>query len=99
MTAPERYAELATTLGFSSGTAEKAAFSMAQRVRALGQKIGNPTSVSEAGVRRQDYEMQMDKLMDDAFNDTQMVTAPRAPTYEELRQLFLYAYDGRSIDF
>ena len=99
MTTPERYAELATSLGFSNGTAAKAAFSMAQQVRTLGQKIGNPTSVSETGVRRQDYEIQIDKLMDDAFNDTQMVTAPRAPTYEELRRIYLYAYDGRSIDF
>ena len=99
MTIPERYAELAATLGFAKEKPGEAALSMAEKVRNLGQKIGNPTSVSEAGVRRQDYEMQMDKLMDDAFNDTQMVTAPRAPTYEDLRQIYLYAYDGRSIDF
>jgi alcohol dehydrogenase class IV len=100
-TAPERYGELATLLGASNGTPEpeKAALSMAQQIRSLSQRIGNPISVSETGVKRQDYEMQMDKLMDDAFNDTQMVTAPRAPSYEELRRIFLNAYDGRSIDF
>ena len=99
MSTPERFDELATTLGFSNGGTGKAAFSMAQKVRNLSQKIGSPTSIGEAGVRREDYELQMDKLMDDAFNDTQMVTAPRAPTYDDLRQIFLYAYDGRSIDF
>jgi alcohol dehydrogenase class IV len=99
VTAPERYAELGATLGLLKGTPGEVALSMAERVRTLSQKIGNPTSVGEASVGRQDYEMQIDKLMDDAFNDTQMVTAPRAPTYEELRQIFLYAYDGRSIDF
>ena len=96
---PERFAEVAVTLGFSSETNEKAARSMAEHVRTLGRRIGNPTSVAEAGVGRQDYETQMDKLVDDAFNDTQMVTAPRSPTYEELRQIFLYAYEGRSVDF
>ena len=43
--------------------------------------------------------MQLDKLVDDAFNDTQMITAARAPSYDELRQLFLYSYEGKAVDF
>lgn len=96
---PERFAELASILGFSGEATEEGARSMAEHVRTLGRKIGNPTSITEARVERQDYETQLDKLVDDAFNDTQMVTAPRSPTYEELRQIFLYAYEGRSVDF
>lgn len=96
---PERFAEVAVALGFSSETNEKAARSMAQHVRSLSQRIGNPICITEAHVERQDYETQLDKLVDDAFNDTQMVTAPRSPTYEELRQIFLYAYECRSVDF
>jgi hypothetical protein len=37
--------------------------------------------------------------VDDALNDTQMLTACRSPSYDELRRLFLYAYDGRRVDF
>nr|HID12524.1 iron-containing alcohol dehydrogenase [Anaerolineae bacterium] len=97
--APERFAELAAILGFSQAGGEEAARVLAGRIRDLCHQIGNPTSVAQAGVEREVYETRLDKLVDDAFNDTQMVTAVRAPSYDELRQLFLYAYEGRPVDF
>jgi alcohol dehydrogenase class IV len=97
--APERFAELAVFAGFPNDGGEKAARDFAQHIRDLCRKIGNPTSVSEAGVGRKAYEEQLDKLVDDALNDTQMVTALRAPSFEETRRLFVYAYEGRPIDF
>ena len=107
--APERFAELAALLGFTQaeGTGrgrpsvakEEAARALAERIRDLCREVGNPTSVAEAGVERVAYEAQLDKLVDDAFNDTQIITVARSPSYDELRQLFLYAYDGRPVDF
>lgn len=97
--APERFAELAALVGCSNGAGEKVARELAERIRDLCRAVGNPTSVVEANVERAAYEAQLDKLIEDAFNDTQMVTAARVPSYDELRQLFLYAYDGKSVDF
>jgi len=97
--APERFAELAALVGCSGGGEEKAARSLAERIRDLCREVGNPTSVAGAGIEREAYEAQLDKLVDDAFNDTQMITAARAPSYDELRQLFLYAYEGQAVDF
>ena len=97
--APERFGELATLVGCPPGTAEEGARALAARIRELIRRVGNPTSVAEAGVARAAYQAQLDKLVDDSFNDTQMVTAVRAPSYDELRQLFIYAYDGREVDF
>ena len=48
---------------------------------------------------REEYETQLEKLIEDAFNDTQILTAVRSPAYDELRQLFLYAFEGRRVDF
>lgn len=96
---PERFAELSVLLGCSQASGEKAAKALAERIRDLCHEIGNPTSVTESGIEREDYEGQLDKMIDDAFNDTQMVTAVRTPSYDELRQLFLYSYDGRQVDF
>jgi alcohol dehydrogenase class IV len=96
---PERFAELAALIGCSNEEGDKAARSLARHIRDLCRQVGNPTSVAEVGIERAAYEAQMDKLVDDAFNDTQIITAVRTPSYEELRQLFLYAYDGRSVDF
>jgi alcohol dehydrogenase class IV len=96
---PERFAELAAFLGCSKEGGEKAARALAGRIRDLCRQVGNPIKVAETGIERQAYEARLDKLVDDAFNDTQIITAARSPSYEELRRLFLYAYDGRSVDF
>jgi alcohol dehydrogenase class IV len=97
--APERFAELAALASISDVGGEEAARTLAEHIRDLCREIGNPVSVAEVGVEREAYEAQLDKLIDDAFNDTQILTAARSPSYDELRQLFLYAYEGRPIDF
>jgi alcohol dehydrogenase class IV len=97
--APERFAELAAFVGVSDEGGEQGARALAERIRDLCREIGSCVSVSDLDIERADYEAQLDKLIEDAFNDTQMIAACRAPSYDELRQLFLYAYDGRSIDF
>ncbi len=91
--APERFAELAERGGVEGARA------LAERIRDLCRDIGNPTSVAEAGIEQAAYEAQLDKLVDDAFNDTQMITSVRAPDYDELRRLFVYAYEGKAVDF
>jgi alcohol dehydrogenase class IV len=96
---PERFAELAAFIGCSNEEGEKAARTLAKYIRDLCQNIGNPIKVAEMGIERKAYEAQLEKMVDDAFNDTQIITAVRAPSYEELSKLFLYAYDGRSVDF
>jgi alcohol dehydrogenase class IV len=96
---PERFADIAAFVGVSSEGGEQAARALAERIRDLCREIGSPISVSEAGVTRTDYEAQLDKLIEDAFNDTQILTACRAPSYDELRRLFVHAYEGRAVDF
>jgi len=97
--APARFAELAGLLDGSQMRGEKAARALAERIRKLCRELGNPVGVAETGVEREPYEAQLDKMVDDAFNDTQIITAARAPSYDELRQLFLHAYEGKRADF
>jgi alcohol dehydrogenase class IV len=97
--APERFADLAVLLGCSQARGEEAARMLAGSIRDLCCEIGNPTSVAGAGVEREAYEAQLDKLVDDAFNDTSMMSVARAPSYDELHQLFLNAYEGQPVDF
>ncbi|HEY74608.1 MAG TPA: iron-containing alcohol dehydrogenase [Thermoflexia bacterium] len=97
--APDRFAELARLLGLTDGEGEPAARALAQGLRDLIRRIGNPLSLAEAGIDRESFDGQLDKLVDDAFNDTQMVTVARSPSYDELRQLFICAYEGRVVNF
>jgi len=97
--APQRFAELGAFALGEPLAGEGGARTLARRLRELTRTIGNPTAVAELGIERLAYEAALDKLVDDAFNDTQMITAVRTPRYDELRQLFLYAYEGREVGF
>jgi alcohol dehydrogenase class IV len=97
--APERFADLARLLGFAKREGEEGARALGSTVRRLVGEIDSPIRVAELGVERHVYEAALEKLVDDAFNDTQMVTAPRCPTYDELARLFLCAFEGREVDF
>ena len=97
--APERFAEMAALLGCTPAEGEAGARALARAIRDLCREIGNPTSIAEAGIDGAAFEARLEKLVDDAFNDTQILTTCRAPSYDELRQLFVYAHAGRPIDF
>ena len=96
---PGRFAELAGLLGLSQAEGEEGARALADGIRDLSRAVDSPTSVAQAGIAREVFEEHLDKLLDDAFNDTQMLTCSRSPSYDELRRLFLCAYDGRCVDF
>jgi alcohol dehydrogenase class IV len=98
-TTPERFAELAAVLGFSHAEGEAGARALAARIRDLCRELGNPTCVAEFGIAREVYEAQLDKLVDDAFNDTQVVAAARMPSFDEMQRLFVCAYDGSPTEF
>jgi alcohol dehydrogenase class IV len=98
-TAPERFAELATVLGISQAGGEEGARALAKRVRDLSREVVNTTCISEMDITREAYEAHLEKLVDDAFNDTQVVAAARMPSFEEMERLFVCAYDGDPADF
>jgi alcohol dehydrogenase class IV len=94
--APERFARLAQELGLSEEEGEAGAHVLAARVRDLCREIGNPTCAAETGIARDVYEAQLEKLVDDAFNDTQVITSARMPSFDDLQQLFWCVYEGSS---
>ncbi len=97
--APERFAELTPFTGGPAAEGEEGARTLARRFRELCARVGAPLSFADAGAARDDFMGQLDRLIDSAFNDTQMVTAVRSPSYDELRQLFLRTYEGQPVDF
>jgi alcohol dehydrogenase class IV len=98
-TVPARYADLAAILGSTVSDEKMAARDLALRVRHLIRAVGQPLSVAEAGVSPAAYEAALEKLVDDAFNDTQILTVAREPSYEELQRLYRYAFTGQTVDF
>jgi alcohol dehydrogenase class IV len=96
--APQRIEELAAALGIHSQKG-KAGQALATCIREISRGVGLPGKIADAGVEEGEFNSRLDKLVDDAFNDTQMITAARTPSFQELEQLYRVAYHGQPVDF
>ena len=95
-----RYADMARYLGLTDGTdVAESAQALVQRVRALEKQVGQPTSIAELGISAATLAESMDVLCTNAISDGAIVAAPRAVEWDEVEQLFLYAYEGKPVDF
>ena len=95
---PGRIELLCQGLGISASSGNSG-LELVDRLRGLSREIGIPGNIQEAGVEEDDFNSQLEKLVDDAFNDTQMITSPRTPSFPELEKLYKYAFAGQPIDF
>jgi alcohol dehydrogenase class IV len=95
-----RYRDLAALLGLPALTPEQGAASLVQAVRRLAAEIEQPLSIQQAlQISLTDLENSMEKLVDNAAGDTQIITSARSPSTADIRKLFLYAYHGQDIDW
>lgn len=94
-----RYEDLASFLGLPAENEEAAGLALAEAVRDLARRIGEPLSLREAGVSPEQFENALERLCELAESDPTIVTAFRVPTREELMRLFRYAFEGRPVDF
>lgn len=102
--APERYAEIAKTMGFISQEAsdEEGVKALADAVRNLMKKVNIPLSIKEAGemdgrsyIDPAVYENSLEDLAYKAFDDQCTTANPRLPKIEELKELYKLAYYGK----
>jgi len=97
--AAERAAALARALRLPGESDEVLAKNLACKIRHLREQLEEPESIAAMGIGEAEYMASLDVLIDNAFNDTSMLTTPRMPDYDELRDILLYAYQGKPIDF
>lgn len=95
-----RYRDIAAFLGLPAATPQQGADSMVKAIRRLATTIGQPLSIRQAAeISSAELEESLDKLVENAESDTQIITALRSPSSEDIRNLFLYAYQGKDIDW
>jgi alcohol dehydrogenase class IV len=68
-------------------------------IRALAKEIGQPLSIAELGIDRQEFVDAIETLDEYALSDTSIVCCPRTVEMEDLAKLFMYAYEGKPVDF
>jgi alcohol dehydrogenase class IV len=96
---PLRYAEIAGYLGLPCASDAEGAQNLIRSIRELLGRLEQPLSLKEVGIERQALQERMEKLIENAENEAYTVVHPRVPTAEELERLFVYAYEGKAIDF
>jgi alcohol dehydrogenase class IV len=95
----ERYATIAREIGINAKTDAEAIAKLVQAIRKLNHDLGEPASIKEAGISRKDFDARLDDLTARATNSNCAFMNPRVPDTEEAKKLFVYAYEGKKIDF
>ncbi len=96
---PTRYYTLARFLDLPASGEREAALALVQAIRALEQQAGQPLTLRDCGIAREDLERQLDLLVANALNDTQTIMSTRIPESEDLRRLFAAVWKGVKVDF
>ena len=94
-----RYAEIARFLGLSAESEEDGAANLVSAIRGLLKRLSQPGTIGELGISPDEFEAELEKLVENAENDSCTVTSPRIPSTEEFERLYRYAYEGRVVDF
>jgi alcohol dehydrogenase class IV len=95
-----RYHEIAAFLGLPAATPQEGTASLVEAIFGLARKIDQPCSIQEAvDISFAELERDLDRLVEYAETDTQIITAVRMPSTDDVRKLFLYSYQGKNIDW
>ncbi len=97
---PTRYHDIADFLDLPAATPRQGADSLRWAIDQLAEKIGQPRTIQQAlNLPLAQLEADLEELVERAETDTQIVTAVRPPTTDDVRRLFRYAYHGQAIDW
>jgi len=97
--AMERYADIARAIGIEARTDQEAVEKLVRDIKELYREVRQPTSIRELGINRDDFEKRLEDLVTRAANSSCTFMNPRVPDVEDTRKLFLYAFEGKKIDF
>jgi len=89
-----RYSGLASFLGLPSASEPETAAALAEAIRGLERRVGQPLTIRQCGVTPEQFEEALDALVWNALGDSQTVMSSRVPSDDDLRALFRKAWDG-----
>lgn len=95
--APERFQEIAKTLGLAASTPEEGVESYARAVEELRDRVGIPRSFAAQGVSEQAFIGKLDDLAMRSYEDQCAPANPRMPMLDDMKDLMTAAYYGTSL--
>lgn len=88
-----RYASIANALGIKGKTDMEKVEGLIKELEKLRKELDIPATIKETGVDKQAFLEKVDKLAELAFDDQCTGTNPRYPLIEEIREIYLAAYE------
>lgn len=95
----DRFRTLADAIGIRAETDEEALEKFMQALETLFKEVDEPISIRELGISWENLQNSLEDLVERAIASTGTISSPRVPTAEDYRRLFIYAYEGKSVDF
>ena len=92
--APQKYAQIAWILGIGGSSESDRRERLFARVQELLVEVGEPATLAELGIARDDFEASLPELARTAFTDPSMRTNPRIPMLREIIELLLAGFGG-----
>ena len=77
---------------------KKAANVMIQKIKQLQKEVNFPSKLKDL-VSKDDFESNLDMLINLCFQSSSSVMSSRSANAEDLKNLFVYAFEGKDIDF
>ncbi|PKQ25960.1 MAG: bifunctional acetaldehyde-CoA/alcohol dehydrogenase [Actinobacteria bacterium HGW-Actinobacteria-4] len=96
--APERFQEIAKTLGLDHETPEIAVEAYAKAIEDLRDQVGIERSFQQAGVDEAEFMSSLDTLAMNAYEDQCAPANPRMPMLDDMKVMMEAAYYGTSFD-
>lgn len=95
----ERYAEIAKAVGIEAKTTTESVEKLIETIKKLRSELGEPTSLKEEGVKREDFDRRLDELAERVTKSVVLPSNPRELTLENAKKLLEYIYEGKKVDF
>lgn len=93
----KRYADVATMLGLKGKSDEEKVEALIAEIDKLKKAVGIKKTIKDYGVDEEKFLSTLDKMVEDAFDDQCTGANPRYPLMKEIKQMYLNAYYGTSV--
>jgi alcohol dehydrogenase class IV len=98
-TVTDKYLALCKALDVKKDSKEKSLAALVAKTRRLFIELDVPLKLKDLGISKGDFKKNMDKLVLYTLEDIVSFSSPRPMTADQCKDIFLYAYEGKDIDF
>ena len=92
--AKAKYGQIADNLGLGGKNDDEKVNLLLEAITNLKKDINLPLSIKDAGVTEEDFYAKLDGLVELAFDDQCTGANPVYPLMEEIREIYIKAFNG-----